>query len=830
MFEELGRALPRFRKYEQELPITKALEEALVATYTEIILFCAHSISFFRNNPNIAHSRSAWSRFSNEFPKVMTNIRHYSRVVDETADMIRLSRETHSADTIDAMSFLQDSKPKEMNIPCYMIPYGLNNRFFGRPLENDILKSLLDPDKATKNMKVASIYGAGGIGKTQLALHYANTSADLFDVVVWIPSETQIKFTQSLAKFASKLGIPKAEDAEDEYQSIQKVRDWLNVSGKTFLLIFDNVEDHKILEQLWPASTNGSVIITCRSHSVATKRTTDLIHLQSFTAETGTQVLFSLTGLKPSSEEDAAAARELCELLDGFPLAMVQISEFINERGYSYQELLPVYKKSAAKIFARSAVPLQYEHTLNTVWDVSFQSLSTEGKILLNMLAFFDPDAIPEWLLSNPRANITEPRLSFLLDDFEFGDAVISLTRASLIVRSPAMKAITLHRLIQSTVFSRLPDQDVLIYLDCAIQMLSSSFPNSWIERTNEQGHGWKLWQTCSVILPHVSRLMILVETHSLKTTNVELFAELIFRAGTYLWEREQPTTARHFFEYGLSLEISHSTRNYAHACRLLGHIALDLAQPDSALSAYQRALTVRQELEKENSPPIADVYDSIACSYTELGMVTEAFQYLSMAAAIHNAHNPLHMARTHAIYAMTHLRAEQPEEALVALKKCWQLQNLTEEQIIDSKYPKHSGDIVLLAKIKYAQGLKPEAQQLASRTISIRRGLFGDKGPRVADSMFLVARMLVAADENVLAAKMLRAIVDMSRGVSEMQGHLARALWFLGISERRLGSTVSAERLKVEALNERNKLGERGNLVEETDHCFESLVGWMLW
>lgn len=297
-----------------------------------------------------------------------------------------------------------------------------------------------------------------------------------------------------------------------------------------------------------------------------------------------------------------------------------------------------------------------------------------------------------------------------------------------------------------------------------------------------------------------------------------------------YLWEREQPTTARHFFEYGLSLEISHSTRNYAHACRLLGHIALDLAQPDSALSAYQRALTVRQELEKENSPPIADVYDSIACSYTELGMVTEAFQYLSMAAAIHNAHNPLHMARTHAIYAMTHLRAEQPEEALVALKKCWQLQNLTEEQIIDSKYPKHSGDIVLLAKIKYAQGLKPEAQQLASRTISIRRGLFGDKGPRVADSMFLVARMLVAADENVLAAKMLRAIVDMSRGVSEMQGHLARALWFLGISERRLGSTVSAERLKVEALNERNKLGERGNLVEETDHCFESLVGWMLW
>jgi hypothetical protein len=184
-------------------------------------------------------------------------------------------------------------------------------------------------------------------------------------------------------------------------------------------LIFDNVEDHKILEQLWPASTNGSVIITCRSQSVATKQTTDVMHLDCFAPETGTEVLLSLTGLKPSNEEDAAAARELCELLGGFPLAMVQISEFINERGYSYQELLPVYKRSAAKIFARSSVPLQYEHTLNTVWDVSFQTLSVEGKILLNVLVFFDPDVIPEWLIANQKAHITEPSLSFLLDDFE---------------------------------------------------------------------------------------------------------------------------------------------------------------------------------------------------------------------------------------------------------------------------------------------------------------------------------------------------------------------------------------------------------------------------
>lgn len=419
MFEELGRALPRFRKYEQELPITKALEEALLATYTKIIVFCAHSIAFFRNNPNITQRRNAWSQFSGDFSKVIADIRHYSRLVDETADMIRLTKDAHAADTINAIKSFHDPHPKDLSLPCYVIPYGLNLRFFGRTAENNALKRKLDPRENNEGLKVLAICGTGGLGKTQLALHYANTSMKLFDVVIWIPAETQIKFTQALAKFASKLGIQNSKGTEDDYLSIQRVRDWLNVSGKTFLLVFDNVENDEMLEQVWPASARGSVIITCRSQSLALKRTTEVMPLRCFASEIGTEVLYLLTGLQPSSEADAAAARELCELIDGFPLAMAQISEFMSDRGYSYQELLPVYKKSAEKIFTRTGAPVQYGHTLDTVWDVSFERLSKASRTLLNFLTFFDPDTIPEWIHSNKRANISEPSLQFLFDDFE---------------------------------------------------------------------------------------------------------------------------------------------------------------------------------------------------------------------------------------------------------------------------------------------------------------------------------------------------------------------------------------------------------------------------
>ena len=418
MLEELGQSLPRLSQYEK-CSMTATLEDALLATYTDIIVFFAHLITSFRNNPNIAKSRHAWSRLGNDFTQDIARLRHSSRIVDDEADIIHLSRtrKTNAADTVDTNRSLHISQEKEMNLPCYMIPYGVNVKFFGRWLETDTLKRGLHPQDNSGRLKVIGIHGTGGVGKTQLALHYANTSKDIYDVVIWIPAKTQIKITQALARFAKQLSL--RNTSEDDHQSIQNVRDWLNTSGKTFLLVFDNVEDHDLLDQIWPASTNGSVIITCRSLSLAAKRATDVMHLRCFSTETGVEVLYSLTGLQPSSDSEAAAAKELFHLLGGLPLAMVQISEFINDRGYSYEELLPVYQKSANRIFARSGAPVQYEHTLDTVWNVSFECLSTESRALLNILAFFDPDLIPESILSNKRADITDPSLQFSFDDLE---------------------------------------------------------------------------------------------------------------------------------------------------------------------------------------------------------------------------------------------------------------------------------------------------------------------------------------------------------------------------------------------------------------------------
>ncbi|KAF4459225.1 hypothetical protein FALBO_14020, partial [Fusarium albosuccineum] len=648
MLESLEHALPRMRQYGKELPRAEILEKAFSDTYGEIIVFYAHAIVFFRNNPDVGKNRIIWSQFSNK-----------------ATDMIRLSKEeVRNSETLAALQEMQGLRISDgVKLPCFMIPYELNPRFFGRDAELAVLREILDPTPERKTLRAAGIYGLGGVGKSQLALHYANTSMDKY------------------------------------------------------------------------------------GH---------------------------------------------------FP---------------------------AEKIFAKSKKPVDYDDTVFTTWNISLQKLSEEATRLQNLLVFFNPDLIPEWLITNTKAEIDDP-------DLDFGEAVMELTRTSMVSRLSSSKALSMHRLVQLVVFARLSKAERVKLFDLTIHILYHDFPNTWQNRGAHQGHGWQSWETCSDILSHVDWLMTLSDKHKIKSSNPESWAELVFRAATYLWEKEQSTLAKSFVEFGLSIDEDVSGPIATQAHRLLGHVFLDLAQPRAALSTYKKTLELTEKLDGHDSPPVADVCDSIACAYTEVGEVEHAFEYLEKATTIHNSHDPSRMMRTLAIRSMTCLRAGQPENALTAIRECWRLQGMTQDEIEASHYPKHSGDIMLLARIFWLQGNKGEAQELVSRTVAMRRGTFGENGgPRVADSLFTLARMLQDGGELVLAAKLLRQIVEMSGDALGMKPHKARALWFSAGVEAKIG----AEEDRVAELREnarvvRQTVGGREWPDDDTDEAFMNLVSWMLW
>lgn len=417
MIENLEQALPRIQQYDKALSMAQELEGALSDVYCEMIMFCAHAIVVLRNSPDIGHNKLVRSKFSKDISRIIENVREFSQQVDETAGVIRLFRETKSGVTSPAPQNLNMvNKPEDGKLPCFMIPYPLNWRFFGRENELTFLRGALDPSVGT-TLRAVGVYGLGGVGKTQLALQYANTSRDRYKIIAWIPAETETKIVQAFANLASSLGLVK-ESHKDDRRSLQTVREWLNKADGPFLFIFDNLEKAELLSKVWPASGKGSVLITSRSPSQASKRSLLTLALSPFPVETSKAAFKSFSRLVPVDQEDEAAMEESCTLLGGLPLAMVQISDFIRTRGYSYVEFLRIYKKSAEKIFAKCDIPIEYHASILTTWETSMEGLSEDAKNLQNLLVLFDPDLIPERLLTDTKAEIEDTSYEFLKDEF----------------------------------------------------------------------------------------------------------------------------------------------------------------------------------------------------------------------------------------------------------------------------------------------------------------------------------------------------------------------------------------------------------------------------
>jgi hypothetical protein len=114
-----------------------------------------------------------------------------------------------------------------------------------------------------------------------------------------------------------------------------------------------------------------------------------------------------------------------------------------------------------------------------------------------------------------------------------------------------------------------------------------------------------------------------------------------------------------------------------------------------------------------------------------------------------------------------------------------------------------------------------------------MRKRTYGQAGgPRVADSLFTLARMLDETGDHVLAAQALQGVLEMCEtNAPEMRAHRARAFWFLAGVEPKLHSdeeTVGA--LKARAREARAEIEEREWEDEDSDEGFLRLVGWMLW
>jgi ATP-dependent Clp protease ATP-binding subunit ClpA len=211
MFEELSLTLPMLRTYETSLEMNRALGAALVDVYTEVICFYARCIHFFRSHPHALLRRGAWEDFRDDFAHTLKRIRRLATTVESEADFARMKCDRGKYDEVlGLMEKLKETKLKEDGPKLYQnIPSTLNPRFWGREDALNALQEALSPEQKSRQFKTFALYGMGGVGKTQIALQYANRHRESYKAILWVTLITSSIWDRVFARLRSCSGYPK---------------------------------------------------------------------------------------------------------------------------------------------------------------------------------------------------------------------------------------------------------------------------------------------------------------------------------------------------------------------------------------------------------------------------------------------------------------------------------------------------------------------------------------------------------------------------------------------------------------------------------------------
>jgi DNA-binding SARP family transcriptional activator len=198
--------------------------------------------------------------------------------------------------------------------------------FTGRETPVEQLCALLlgaDPTSSPGAVPIAVVNGAGGLGKTTLAVHAAHQVRAQFPdgqlYVDLLGASTQpARPGEVLARFLRDLGVDgdKVPAHDDERAALYRTR----LTGRRVLILLDNARDAAQVRQLLPGSSSCAVLVTTRNRTpdLVSTRFVDLNVLEDSEA----LALFSrVVGPERAAAEPDATA-EVLVACAGLPLAI----------------------------------------------------------------------------------------------------------------------------------------------------------------------------------------------------------------------------------------------------------------------------------------------------------------------------------------------------------------------------------------------------------------------------------------------------------------------------------------------------------------------------
>ena len=273
--------------------------------------------------------------------------------------------------------------------------------------------------------------------------------------------------------------------------------------GSKWLLIFDNVDSHDVISNCWPVSKHGAILVTTRDAVVASLPIETGLEVDEFGVDQGAEFLLSFTPNRRRQDGEREPAENIARQLGGLPLALNQMAALINGRNSSLKEFDDMYTKYEQRLHKQKKGGwryLGYKHSLDTVWELSYQNLGDDARACLGVLSFLAADSIPLEMFTAEKPERLPQSLAFCEDELRYAipsssalnltwsrlaDALDELSHHALIRKNITEGTFRLHRLVQLEYRVRLadPQED----FDAATKLLLEKFPSQGENKYNDE-------------------------------------------------------------------------------------------------------------------------------------------------------------------------------------------------------------------------------------------------------------------------------------------------------------------------------------------------------
>ena len=341
--------------------------------------------------------------------------------------------------------------------------------------------------------RIVVLCGLGGAGKTSVAAEYAHRHLAEVGVAWQFAAGDPAVLAAGFGKLAAQLGARDVVDLRDPVASVHAVLAKFPVG---WLLIFDNAADLASVAAFLPPAGPGWVLITSQNPNWPPGQA---LEVPVLAPDVAAEFLVNRAG-----DPDRQTAVDLAGELGGLPLALEQAAAYMQAAGDSLAGYLALFRQRRLDLLARGQ-PTGYRGTVVTTWALAFGQLEQSAPAaagLLRLLACCAPEAIPLRLLLQPRRRLAKrvPRrvarvlAPLLKNPVTAGDAIAALRRYSLI--SPAGGgSFSVHRLVQAVTLDQMPADLARQWRQATAAVIEAALPEDPAQPDT--------WPDFAALLPH---------------------------------------------------------------------------------------------------------------------------------------------------------------------------------------------------------------------------------------------------------------------------------------------------------------------------------------